>query len=348
MDLEQNACYDDIVVENVWKSALFWWESTKPRKRSHFTDTKIFDQHKAWDDMGCTVYGLTHTKHDTENTVTIDPKQKWAEAVESRGADKKKGRSLGSALRFFKSDTLIEAYSLVEWVEAMKDVLFTRDSGIYTGSNHINWTATRARADKMAVYTEKWLWHAYEICGYDDGWQDTEKKYTGAFECKNSNDNFPRFRVPYEKIDMLFSTIEIITNEKIKEEAKKANDKAMIDLAIAKGITNGDDLDNMATREQVAVMIYRLNNANMEYKKASIEAVKTGIWNGQNGDSPVVRYEVMIMCGRYIDQSKGKPDDYYIGVSMQKMITNGTDRVSYTTRRDAILMITRTKNVVNV
>lgn len=306
--------------------------------------TRTFDQHKAGDGMGCTVYGTVHDKHDTERIETLDPSEERDDAVVNRGASRKNWRSLNGVLLMFYNKWYIKGRALSKGVENMKKTIMWWTL-ILTGSSKINRVATKARSDKMAVVVKSWPWHAFVFKGFDDNWKSSDGKYTWAFVAKNSSLSFPEFYVPYDLIDCLFSTIEIYTDETTARALRDVNDRAMIQYAVDVGITNWEDLEMLATRWQVAVMLWRLDFPWEDYDKALELAKEKWIRNGERAEDPIIREELMIMCGRMLTEEK-LWDEWYISLAIEKNITNGNNRSEKATRKDVILMVARIKKTL--
>jgi hypothetical protein len=195
----------------------------------------------------------------------------------------------------------------------------------------------------MAVVVKNWPGHAFFIPEWDDDRQDSEKKYKGAFVCKNSSDSFPTFYIPYDLIDCLFTTIEIILTDTALREIRERNDTATVAYAIEQGITNGGRLDDRCTRAQFAVLLVRLKHPVMDYHTAIWQAIVDWLFNGENTEDSIIREHMMIMCGRYLGASWS--DQECIQKSIDMWITTGAEKERKAKRIEAILMVARLHKV---
>lgn len=184
----------------------------------------------------------------------------------------------------------ISGYARVRTLQAMKEALAS-GKPLYTGSSKIDWKKTKASKDKVIVRVAKGAGHAFCFCGYDDDRQ--------ALEAKNSNASFPTFWVPYEDLDVLFSVIAIFTKKaedvKAVEDYKVVDNYNLIQLAVEKKLTNGQDLDTLVLRSHLVTMIGRAAYG-IKKDEELLELCKVNvIRNGKNGTQLATRWEVMLM-----------------------------------------------------
>lgn len=217
---------------------------------------------------------------------------------------------------------------------------------IYNGTNKCSRSKTKRHPKKVFVFDEDGNGHAYEIVGYDDNYEDGEGN-KGAFRAKNSNKDFPEFRIMYYQVDLgyLYSTIALILDPTRVAKKKIEENQKLIELAVEKKITNGNDLDIYATRNQVAVIIGRaLYGPNLDYDTYLGKTVTEGIRNGSRDNEFIQRYELIIMVARFLLPFSVRAfakDHQLIEAMVTLGITNGNNQDQRATRKQAILMVTR-------
>lgn len=184
----------------------------------------------------------------------------------------------------------ISGYARVRTLQAMKEALAS-GKPLYTGSSKIDRKKTKASKDKVIVRVEKGAGHAFCLVGYDE----TRK----ALKAKNSNKSFPTFWVPYDDIDVLFSVLVLFTKKaedvKVVEDHNVVDNMNLIQLAVSKKLTNGQDLDTLVLRSHLVTMIGRAAYGIKKDEEILELCRVNGIRNGKNGTHLATRWEVMVM-----------------------------------------------------
>jgi hypothetical protein len=126
---------------------------------------------------------------------------------------------------------------------------------------------------------------------------------------------------------------------------KEEENNKQIELAIEKGITNGENLDENITRGQLAVMLGRdMYGTELTYQEYIEKTEIDGIRNGKRENDNVVRYEAMIMLARYIVPLATRTfarDHQLIEALIKVGVTNGDNQDELATRKEGILLVIR-------
>lgn len=102
-DIIPNACIDGVPVDMIRNYESAGAEKVKLPEKVDLDSTPIFDQHDQRETRNaCTIYGETHTKHDQEGRVTLDPVEE-RKGARIHGAREDFGRSLQGALNYYLS-----------------------------------------------------------------------------------------------------------------------------------------------------------------------------------------------------------------------------------------------------
>lgn len=218
----------------------------------------------------CTVFGSSGALFETmsqnlvknglEYTQPYDPWTVWEEALK-KGASDTWGWYIQSALQLILDMNLSNGYTLIGGANSAD--LYTmkywlaQHRDITTGSANGDWGAIV----RTGVYSEsaKAQGHCFKFNGYDDAhvFPNGEK---GGFHCPNSWGGIGDFWMPYSMIGRLFSQYIQLGKEDI-DALKKAKDtnKALY-LEKAKKVWNGERASDIATAEEIKIMLGRANN----------------------------------------------------------------------------------------
>ena len=208
----------------------------------------------------CVFYSSAHGSNIQNfyewSEVRIAGKALWLIALNQKLLDPKRGAAIQSGPALLKSEGYIDWWAKVHTIEAIKNSIFNYRP-ILVGTNNINWAETR-KAPFIATAKGSYG-HAFVIIGYDDIERQlicknsywTEKYDGWLFYISYENYSTILFPSKYSIID---SKDEIITyKEKIMEWINIGKAKE----AFEKGLWNGKDATEAASREEVATMILR-------------------------------------------------------------------------------------------
>ena len=218
-----------------------------------------YDQEETY--KACSCYGLTAI-FNWNNMIEFskkgieweqeNPRWKWNVFQAERGYPDM-WASLQDMMKFFNKRKLIDWYLQCKTAQECKNAL-KNWFGIYTGSKLCSWSKTSKA--KSFVYDSNWANHCFAVVGYDDNWLIAINSFG-----ENWGDKW-FFYIPDENYKNLFSTYAIVDHDdtgKIEEMRFNMEYQKAIELQI----TNWTRPDDMATRKEVAVMVYRA------YKKLS-------------------------------------------------------------------------------
>ena len=341
-----HACSDWFNTNMIWKHETAGAVSTNqlPRKFS-LKRTKILDQY-AQDSThyGCTIFWESRTLHDQENMVSLNPVVERDDAV-LRGARREFWRSLQEAVLMFLDKWYIKWYWYVDHdVADMKQAIYDW-SPLYTWTSKCNWTATFKDLLKVFAVVDRGPWHAFEISGRDDDYEDSIWRI-GAFEATNSSSKNPKFYIMYEDIKNLYSLIALIMDESsVKARKERENKKTLQDM-ISRWITNGEQLYTPIKRWQIALMIGRYIYKWQDFNDDQILAKTIDDWirNWNNSEADAARNEIMIMMWRIVIPDKRiiMKDHQLIELLIRIGITNWNNQSNRASRYEWILLLWRT------
>ena len=210
----------------------------------------------------CSCYGLTYCfnwyqlREYDKSWIEFeqeDPKRKWLAFQAERGY-LNSWASLQDMMKFFKKRGLIDWYIKCE---NYKQCINALNNGylIYTWSDRCSWSKTSK--EKKFVYDTNWAAHCFAIVKEKDGilywinsfWETWWDKWY--------------FQIPEENYKDLYSTYAIIDHDDTGKLENLVFDR-QYQKAIELGITNWTDPKWTLTREQWAVMCYRVYKKIME------------------------------------------------------------------------------------
>lgn len=176
---------------------------TAPDMPSEVNLNSLDHTHSQGKSMHCTAYGITHAKEIQETlqyhiSALCDPEEQWANQVYSQGqayaaAMEKEGTSLQVALQALLKYGLNNKTTAIK-VDKFRIVGYSKIEN--TLADIKKWLALG-----FAIYTGSGA-HCYCLCGYDDATSELI-----ALNSYGRSASRPRgeFRIPYSKIDTLFS-----------------------------------------------------------------------------------------------------------------------------------------------
>ncbi len=301
IELEVNSCIDvpddrDYLFEEVFGS------EQKELDYVNWNNTKIYNQTEKNTPStlyACTCYSATHCVNEgnfLEIGVedNIDPVRIWKIALE-RGAKIDSGWSLQGSQKIMRDLGYTSGHTRCNNLSDVKSALARRQL-IQTGSKSIDWKKTRENAN-IAVRGESYG-HAFIV-----QWHDNKKKH---LICRNSEweekyDN-GLFYVKYDDFDILYSCYAYVDSDS-KEIIEKEQEKRRLAEAVKKWIWNWQRPNDLLTRFEASAIAIRIGT-------------KIDIWNGKDGQKPVLTRELVAM----LERATGKKFSFVIK-DLEKTIT---------------------------
>lgn len=245
---------------------------------------------------------------------------------------------MNGSLIYYKGKYYISAYANAEKNLQKMKLAIWQNGAIYSGSNRIDRVATKKNKKRVAQIVDNGPGHLACCTGWDDEFEDGTGRI-GAVRFSNSYTDFPEFRVMYDDIKYLYSTIVLIIDPSLAENLKRVQNAMLVQKAIDKGITNGKNLTALCKRYELVIMIgralYGVGLSDQEYLDRT-EA--DGIWNGERRIEFAVRYEAMLMVARMALFRNGKDtklnDKQLLEYLVNSGISNAGRKTEYATREE--------------
>lgn len=282
IELEVNSCIDEPSDKDYLFEEVFW--SSEQPEYVNWNSTQVYDQssqNNPKTTYACTCYSATHCVNEGNFLEigaedNIDPVRIWKIALE-RGAKIDSGWSLQGSQKIMRDLGYTDGHTRCSNLGDVKSAL-ARKQLVQTGSKSIDWKKTRENAN-IAVYWEAY-WHAFIIQWYDDS-----KSY---LICRNSY--WPNkydqglFFVKYDDFKLLYTCYAYVDADS-KAIIEKEQEKRRLAEAVKKWIWNGERPDDLLTRFEASAIALRIGT-------------KIDIWNGKDGQKPVLTRELVAMLER--------------------------------------------------
>lgn len=218
----------------------------------------------------CSVFGTLNAYNekfanasDKPYTNQFDFWKAW-DLCKTRGATDSGWFSIQGAMQACKDLGYIGAYILMyaagsATVSWMKAAIYGRKSGITTGSATINWAET-LRTEELNTNGVKYGVgaHCFDITEWDDDFVNID----GSRGCFVSYNSFSlpsggKFRIPYNKIHLLFSTYEFTLTDDQIATVKKKRENIYLDKAAEAKIWDESRATDLATGREISIMVNR-------------------------------------------------------------------------------------------
>lgn len=251
--LTLNAVYDNPSKYDItWEEYAEWYNKWKIADKYKIKVRNQYDNKDTY--KACSAYWLTaifnwyQLREYDENGIEFeqdDPRWKWL-AFQAERWYPDIGASLQDMMSFFKKRWLIDGYVKCNTAQEVKNAI-NNWCLIYTWSNQCSRSQTSANKEFV-----KWNGgaHCFSIIDCDD----TGLIAINSFGCSWGDDGL--FHINDDKYGLLYSTYAIVDHDDTGKLAELVY-KAQYQKAIELWITNWTRPEEPATREEVAVMIYR-------------------------------------------------------------------------------------------
>lgn len=273
----------------------------------------------------CTVFWTSGALFETERgdaenngaayNQPFDPWKVWDRA-KLRGASDTKGWTLQGAVSLVRDMRYTVGYAKVVWPQntdpmPIKKAL-ANGYAVVTGSQYGDWSKIVA----TGIYSEKTTQsgHVYQLNGYSDTYVFPNGEKWG-FHSPNSWGGTGAFWIPYSMIHRLYSCYIQLgpSDAEALRDHRNALAKKYADLAQSKGIWNWQSGENLATAEEIRIMLLRAldimwTRPRQYWADTFQEKILKGkdimkVWNEKEAKRPATNDELSIMFTRAVTRN---------------------------------------------